>query len=260
MREPPPARRRGQLIRALPRGARTLRGRATPRAVPPPSPAGTGFRRSTRRPMASRAAGVQGVDASAEDRPKGDRQRGCPRSPIARPAIAPLQRTVLQEGADRLPHEQWVAAGPLMDAASATGIDRGPCDDRRQLGGLGLVRPSARGGRRRRWWPSREWPRGACRRQDDERMACRVASTMRSTIPTLDGSSQCRSSMTTTRGPVLPSSRSMYWAATSVSAVATSDGSLGVSATSASQPEKAASRAIAAMAPPIGGPRPTAPR
>ena len=66
----------------------------------------------------------------------------------------------------------------------------------------------------------------------------------------LDVSSQCRSSRTTTRGPSVSSMRWTYAAATSVRIVAVSTGSSGTLTASASQPENAASRATAAIAPP----------
>ena len=56
--------------------------------------------------------------------------------------------------------------------------------------------------------------------------------------------------MTMTRGPAVSMIRSMYRPATSSSVAVTAAWSAGMSGASASQPEKAASRAIAAMAPP----------
>ena len=56
--------------------------------------------------------------------------------------------------------------------------------------------------------------------------------------------------MTITRGPAVSMIRSMYRPATSSSVAVTAAWSAGMSGASASQPENAASRAMAAMAPP----------
>ena len=82
--------------------------------------------------------GFEGVDPRTEDGPQRDRDAGRPALDQRDPAVAPLERPVLEERPDRLADEQRVARRPLVDAADPVGLDRGPGDERRQPGGLGL--------------------------------------------------------------------------------------------------------------------------
>ena len=72
----------------------------------------------------------------------------------------------------------------------------------------GSASPSGRAARRRAARPSAGSVGRARAGQDDERAAARAPRRGARPSPTLEGSSQCRSSMTTTRGPVVVSRRS----------------------------------------------------
>ena len=79
---------------------------------------------------------VQAVDASAQDRAQGQREPGRTGLGEGHPAVAQLERAVLDGGPHGLADEQRVALGPLMDQPCVVGIEGGPGDDRRELGRL----------------------------------------------------------------------------------------------------------------------------
>ena len=148
-----------------------------------------------RAPRASASASIR-----AEDGPQRDRQDVARTLDEREPAVADRQRAVLEERANRLGHEQRVAAGPLVDGTGVVRVERGTRHLVASCPDSASRRPPSRMRRTDRRRPRRAGRAG--------RMAARITSgtraarsTRTSTSALPDGSIQWRSSMTTTRGP-----------------------------------------------------------